>query len=66
MSFPFANLQQHVEKFGFIVGVQRRAFRDQDFANIKAVGLIGKLHDALEAMRYPDRDLMSPNFCKAP
>ncbi len=55
--FPLADLPQHVEKFGFIVGVQRRAFRDQDPANVKAAELVGRLHEALEAVGYQGHDL---------
>ncbi len=32
--FELADLPHHVEDFGFILGVQRRRFRDQDPANI--------------------------------
>ena len=51
------DLPQHVEKFGFIIGVQRRAFRDQDPVNIKASGLIARLHDALKSSGYDGHDL---------
>ena len=44
--FALADLPQHVEKFGFIIGVQRRTFRDQDPVNIEASELIARLHDA--------------------
>ncbi|MXZ31891.1 MAG: class I SAM-dependent DNA methyltransferase [Gammaproteobacteria bacterium] len=57
VSFALADLPRHVEKFGFIVGVQRRTFRDQDPANVKAAELVGKLHDALEAAGYQGHDL---------
>ena len=59
VSFPLADLPKHVEKFGFIVGVQRRAFRDQDPANVKAAELVGRLHDVLEAVGYRGHDLES-------
>ncbi|MYA67214.1 MAG: class I SAM-dependent DNA methyltransferase, partial [Gammaproteobacteria bacterium] len=59
VSFALADLPRHVEKFGFIVGVQRRTFRDQDPANVKAAELVGKLHDALEAVGYQGHDLES-------
>ena len=36
-----------VESFGFILGVQRRTFRDQDPPNIEAAELVERLHDAL-------------------
>ena len=55
--FPLANLPAHVEAFGFILGVQRRAFRDQDPANIKAAELVGRLHDQLDAVGYRGHDL---------
>ena len=57
VSFPLANLPAHVEAFGFILGVQRRTFRDQDPANIKAAELVGRLHDALDAAGYLGHDL---------
>ncbi len=55
--FALVDLPQHVEKFGFIIGVQRRAFRDQDPVNIKASGLIARLHDALKSSGYDGHDL---------
>ena len=48
IAFPLAELPHHVEAFGFILGVQRRTFRDQDPANVKAAELVGRLHDALQ------------------
>ena len=41
-AFTLADLPANIEKFGFILGVQRRTFRDQDPANIKAAELAGK------------------------
>ena len=52
-----ADLPQHVEKFGFILGVQKRTFRDQDPVNIKASEHVGDLHDALTASGYTGHDL---------
>ena len=57
VAFPLADLPEHVERFGFILGVQRRAFRDQDPANIQAAELVGRLHDALDAVGYRGHDL---------
>ena len=37
--------------------MQRRAFRDQDPANIEAAELVGRLHDALAAAGYRGHDL---------
>ena len=55
--FALADLPRHVEKFGFIIGVQRRAFRDQDPVNIEASELMARLHDALKASGYEGHDL---------
>ena len=55
--FLLADLPAHVEAFGFILGVQRRKFRDQDPANIEAAELVGRLHDALDAAGYQGHDL---------
>ena len=57
VSFPLADLPSQVEAFGFIVGVQRRSFRDQDPANIEAAELVGRLHDALDDAGYRGHDL---------
>ena len=57
VAFALSDLPAHVEKFGFILGVQRHAFRDQDPVNVKASDLMGRLHDALEASGYGGHDL---------
>ena len=56
-TFALEDLPAHVEKFGFIMGVQRRTFRDQDPANIEAAELVGRLHDMLAETGYRGRDL---------
>lgn len=55
--FSLADLSQHVEKLGFILGVQKRSFKDQDPVNIEASELVGELHDALEESGYTGHDL---------
>ena len=57
VSFALEDLPAHVEKFGFVMGVQRRTFRDQDPANIEAAELVGRLHDKLAETGYRGRDL---------
>ena len=57
ITFPLAELSAHVEAFGFILGVQRRSFRDQHPANVAAAELVGKLYDALAETGYRGRDL---------
>lgn len=56
-SFSLAELPQNVEKLSFILGVQKRTFKDQDPVNIKAAELVGRLHDALEDSGYTGHDL---------
>ena len=56
-SFALADLHAHVEAFGFILGVQRRTFRDQDPVNVEASESMGRLHDALQASGYLGHDL---------
>ena len=55
--FPLAELPDHVEAFGFILGVQRRSFRDQDPVNIAAAELVGLLHDQLAEVGHGGHDL---------
>ena len=55
--FALADLPEHIEKFGFILGVQKRAFKDQDPVNIQASELMGHLHDALKQSGYTGHDL---------
>ncbi|HVX40446.1 MAG TPA: DNA methyltransferase [Gemmatimonadaceae bacterium] len=56
-AFQLKDLPKHVEKFGFIVGVEKRPFTDQDPVNIKASELVGQLHDALKAAGYTGHQL---------
>ena len=56
-AFALTDLPAHVEKFGFVMGVQKRTFRDQDPANIEAAELVGRLHDMLAETGYRGRDL---------
>lgn len=55
--FALPDLHLHVEKFGFIVGVEKRVFKDQDPVNIIAAELMGKLHDALKDSGYDGHPL---------
>ena len=42
VKFSLADLPQHVQDFGFILGIQKRSFRDQDPVNIAAAELMGR------------------------
>lgn len=55
--FALHQLHEHVEDFAFILGVQKRTFRDQDPVNIEASELMGQLHDALKASGYTGHNL---------
>ena len=57
ISFPLSDLPENVQAFGFILGLERRVFRDQDPANIEAAELVGRLHDALAEAGYRGHDL---------
>ena len=57
VAFPLAELPDHVERFGFILGVQKRTFQDQDPVNIKAAELMGHLHDTLADAGHRGADL---------
>ncbi|MEO8926190.1 MAG: DNA methyltransferase, partial [Caulobacteraceae bacterium] len=65
--FALADLPANVERFGFIVGVEKRVFRDQDPVNILAAEAMGKLHDALKDSGYAghalERLLVRLLFC---
>ncbi len=65
--FALADLPAHVEAFGFVVGIEKRIFRDQDPVNILAAEIMGKLHDALKASGYDgaplERLLVRILFC---
>jgi hypothetical protein len=56
-AFVLADLPEHVEKFGFIMGMEKRSFKDQDPVNIEAAELVGHLHDALETGGYSGHQL---------
>ena len=57
LEFDLKDLHKHVQKFGFMIGVERREFKDQDPVNIKASELVGHLHDALKESGFEGRDL---------
>ncbi len=67
VEFKLSDLHRHIEAFAFILGVQKRVFRDQDPVNIQASELMGELHDALKASGYKghrlERFLVRILFC---
>jgi len=55
--FTLAQFPDNVERFGFILGLERRIYEDQAPVNIDAAELMGGLHDLLEASGYVGHDL---------
>jgi hypothetical protein len=55
--FTLKQFPEHVEDFGFILGVEKRTFRDQDPVNIEASEMMGELHDALKKSGYKGHNL---------
>lgn len=51
-TFPLAALARHIERFGFIAGYTDVKVRDEDPLNIRAVELLGALHDALRVFPH--------------
>jgi hypothetical protein len=57
IKFKLIDLPRYIEYFTFILGVQKRTFKDQDPVNIQASELMGRLHDALKASGYIGHNL---------
>ena len=55
--FRLCDLPDYIECFGFILGIQKRSFKDQDPVNIKASELMGNLYDSLKISGYETHDL---------
>src|ERR1017187_5181534 len=57
VEFPLAEFHRHIHYFAFIPGYKQHKFAEQDPINIKAVEIMGRLHDALEAGGYSGHQL---------
>ena len=57
IEIPLAELHEHVHHFGFIPGYKRHKLEPEDPINIKAVHIMGDLHDTLEAGGYSGHEL---------
>jgi hypothetical protein len=57
VEFNLKDFVKHVQHFGFIAGYQKKIYKEQDPANIKAAELMGKLHDRLEEIGYTGHPL---------
>lgn len=57
IEFKLKNLVNNVQHFGYLLGYQKKVYKEQDPANIKAAELMGKLHDRLKEIGYTGHDL---------
>lgn len=52
VEFKLVDLVNNVQHFGYLLGYQKKVYKEQDPANIKAAELMGKLHNRLEEIGY--------------
>jgi len=57
IEFELNELVNNVQHFGYLLGYQKKVYKEQDPANIKAAELMGKLHDRLEEIGYTGHPL---------
>jgi len=57
VEFKLNDLVNNVQLFGYILGYQKKVYKEQDPANIKAAELMGKLHDRLKEIGYEGHPL---------
>jgi hypothetical protein len=57
IEFTLNKLIDNVQHFGYMLGYQKKIYKEQDPANIKAAELMGKLHDRLKEIGYTGHPL---------
>jgi hypothetical protein len=57
INFKLNDLVNNVQHFGYLLGYQKKVYKEQDPANIKAAELMGKLHDRLKEIGYTGHPL---------
>ena len=57
VEFKLGELVNNVQHFAYLLGYQKKVYKEQDPANIKAAELMGKLHDRLEEIGYTGHEL---------
>lgn len=55
--FKLNELVNNVQHFAYLIGYQKRTYKEQDPANFKAAELMGKLHDSLKDIGYEGHPL---------
>jgi len=67
IEFTLAEFHNYIHAFAFVPGYEQHKFEEHDPINIKAVEIMGRLHDALEAGGYSghklERFLVRILFC---
>jgi type I restriction-modification system DNA methylase subunit len=57
IEFKLNELVNNVQHFGHLLGYQKKIYKEQDPANIKAAELMGRLHDRLKEIGYSGHPL---------
>lgn len=57
IEFPLSELHKRIQEFAFIAGYKQHRLHEEDPINIKAVEILGDLHDALAEGGYAGHDL---------
>ncbi|MEM8556221.1 MAG: DNA methyltransferase [Bacteroidota bacterium] len=57
VEFALLDLLDHIERFGFIAGYEKRSYDEQDPVNVRAAAKMGDLHDRLKDAGYTGHDL---------
>lgn len=57
IEFVLKDLVHNVQHFASLIGYQKKVYKEQDPANIKAAELMGKLHDRLNEIGYTGHSL---------
>ena len=57
IDFKLKDLVKNVRYFGYLLGYQKKVYKEEDPANIKAAELMGKLHDRLKGIGYTGHPL---------
>jgi hypothetical protein len=57
LEFTIDQLVSNVQSFGYLLGYQKKTYKEQDPANIQAAELMGKLYDRLKEIGYDGHPL---------
>jgi len=57
IEFILSELVDNVQHFGYLLGYQKKVYKEQDPANIKAAEMMGKFHDRLKEIGYDGHPL---------